>query len=125
MSKIYLPSELINNNYIYTYNTTNRSFAIVNPSTCAYINQPTSSTTRYNECTVYVYQTELNRYFTTTQTITTSLSSLTFSSSDFSDSVWYRNDITDILIIFLILFIFIIMYPMRLLMRLFGRWLKL
>lgn len=125
MSKFYLPNELINSNYIYSYNSTNRSFAIVNPSTCAYINQPTSSTTRYNDCTVYIYQTDLNRYFTTTQTITTSLSTLALSSSDFSDSVWYRNDISDILIIFLILFIFIIMYPMRLLMRLFGRWLKL
>ena len=125
MSKLYLPSELINSNYVYSYLVNNRTFAIVNPSTCAYINQPTSSTTRYNECTVYVYQIDLNSYFTTTQTITVGSSSLILSSSDFSDSVWYRNDITDILIITLILFIFIIKYPMRLLMRLFGRWLKL
>lgn len=125
MSKLYLPSELINSNYVYSYLVNNRTFAIVNPSTCAYINQPTSSTTRYNDCTVYVYQIDLNSYFTTTQTITVGSSSLILSSSDFSDSVWYRNDITDILIITLILFIFIIKYPMRLLMRLFGRWLKL
>ena len=124
MSKLYLPSELINSNYVYSYLVNNRTFAIINPSTCAYINQPTSSTTRYNDCTVYVYQIDLNSYFTTTQTITVGSSSLILSFNDFSSSVWYRNDISDILIIFMILFIFIILIPYKIVSRLFGRWLK-
>lgn len=38
---------------------------------------------------------------------------------------WYRNDLADILIIFLILAIFIILVPFRIFSRFLGRWLKL
>lgn len=46
------------------------------------------------------------------------------SSDTISNSYWYRIDLSNILIIFLVLFIFIIKYPYRLFIRLFGRWLK-
>lgn len=46
------------------------------------------------------------------------------STSEITNSYWYRVDLFKILIIFTILFIFIIKYPYRLFIRLFGRWLK-
>lgn len=46
------------------------------------------------------------------------------SSDDITNSYWYRVDLFKILIIFTILFIFIIKYPYKLIIRLFGRWLK-
>lgn len=42
-----------------------------------------------------------------------------------TNSYWYRVDIDKILIIFLILFIFLIKYPYKLFIRIFGRWLRL
>lgn len=44
--------------------------------------------------------------------------------SDITNSYWYRIDLSNILIIFFILFVFIVKYPYRLFIRLFGRWLK-
>lgn len=46
-------------------------------------------------------------------------------SSVISNENWYRVDLSSILLIFFILFIFIVYYPMKLFTRLFGRWLKL
>ena len=41
-----------------------------------------------------------------------------------TNDYFYRVDLFKILIIFLILFIFIVKYPYRLFIRIFGRWLK-
>lgn len=41
-----------------------------------------------------------------------------------TDSFYYRNDFSSILIIFLIMFIFVIYFPYRVISRFFGRWLK-
>lgn len=46
------------------------------------------------------------------------------SSDIISNSYWYRLDLSNILIIFFVLFIFIVKYPYRLFMRIFGRWVK-
>lgn len=46
------------------------------------------------------------------------------SSDTITNSFWYRIDLSHILIIFAILFVFIVKYPYRLFIRLFGRWLK-
>lgn len=46
------------------------------------------------------------------------------SNDNVSNSYWYRIDLSNIMIIFLVLFVFIVKYPYRLFMRLFGRWLK-
>lgn len=47
------------------------------------------------------------------------------SKSSFTNDVYYRNDFDSILIIFLILFIFIIVLPYKIMSRAFGRWLKI
>ncbi len=54
-------------------------------------------------------------------------SSLPFclSKSSFTNDVYYRNDFDSVLIIFLILFIFIIVLPYKIMSRAFGRWLKI
>ena len=47
------------------------------------------------------------------------------SKSSLTNDVYYRNDFDGILIIFLILFIFIIVLPYKIMSRAFGRWLKI
>lgn len=42
-----------------------------------------------------------------------------------TNDFYYRNDLSSILIIFLVLFLFIIYFPMKIFSRLFGKWLKL
>lgn len=48
-----------------------------------------------------------------------------FTKSSITTDVYYRNDFDSILIIFLILFIFIIVLPYKIMSRAFGRWLKI
>lgn len=45
--------------------------------------------------------------------------------SSITTDVYYRNDFDSVLIIFLILFIFIIVLPYKIMSRAFGRWLKI
>lgn len=47
------------------------------------------------------------------------------SKSSFTNDIYYRNDFDSVLIIFLILFIFIIVLPYKIMSRAFGRWLKI
>lgn len=44
---------------------------------------------------------------------------------DITTNVYYRNDLSDILVSFFILLIVCIYFPYRLISRMFGRWLKL
>ena len=46
-------------------------------------------------------------------------------SNTITNEVYYRNDFDSILIIFLVLFIFIIVLPYKIMSRAFGRWLKI
>ena len=46
-------------------------------------------------------------------------------SGSITNEVYYRNDLDSILIIFLVLFIFIIALPYKVMSRAFGRWLKI
>lgn len=46
-------------------------------------------------------------------------------SNSITTDVYYRTDFDSILIIFLILFIFIIVLPYKIMSRAFGRWLKI
>lgn len=48
-----------------------------------------------------------------------------FTKSSITTDIYYRNDFDSILIIFLILFIFIIVLPYKIMSRAFGRWLKI
>lgn len=47
------------------------------------------------------------------------------SSSEITNSIYYRVDLSNIMIIFLTMFLFIVYFPVKLFTRLFGRWLKL
>ncbi len=47
------------------------------------------------------------------------------STDKITNDVYYRNDFDSVLIIFLILFIFIIVLPYKIMSRAFGRWLKI
>lgn len=42
-----------------------------------------------------------------------------------SDDIYYRNDLSDILVIFIIMFFIMVVLPYKLISRLFGRWFKL
>lgn len=42
-----------------------------------------------------------------------------------TNEFWYRNDLSDILISFMIMSIFIVYLPFKIFSRLFGRWLKI
>lgn len=42
----------------------------------------------------------------------------------YTDNIYYRNDIDQILVIFIILLIICFWFPYRIISRMFGRWLK-
>ena len=46
------------------------------------------------------------------------------SSDNITNDYWYRQDLSEILIIFFVMFFFIIYIPFKLFRRIFGRWLK-
>ena len=110
---MYVPTSLYNSNYRYFIDNgniivyTNENCDVSSPTLCdCYLVDPHLDyvTTNSFECSgSYTYEVDYNQI---------------------TDDVYKRNDLSDILIIFLILFIFIIMFPYRLLSRLFGRWLK-
>lgn len=114
MSKTYLPSELINNNYSYYVNDNE---IVVNMHT----NCTQGMGTNYCDC-VIVYPN--NDYITTNNYRCVEYSSTNISVDSFTDDIYYRLDLWKILIIFVVLFIFIVYIPYRIISRLFGRWLK-
>ena len=112
MAKIYLPVNINNNN-------------------CAYINNNDvirvfdfRGTNQYITYTDYYIN---NHYITNTGAsyVGNNFNYNCISTSDFTTDYWYRNDILDSLLIFVILFIFIIFIPFKIMSRPFGKWLKL
>lgn len=104
MSKIYLPSEyvdmpckVVNSNYIRVYDNNNYS-------------------TYYD---IYFNQDYMVKSGTTSYTQNVSCDII----NEYTDEIFYRNDFDKILIIFLILFIFIIKYPFKIVFRFFRRFL--
>ena len=115
MAKTYMPQELLNNNYRYTIS--NDSILVHTNRNCY-----TQYNTTYCDC-YYVYP---KMDYLISNSNSCNYNPSTYVSVDsFTSSSWYRIDLPSILIIFLILFIFIIKYPFRILQRFFGRWLKL
>lgn len=115
MSKTYIPSDLLSNNYRYTIS--NDSILVHTNNNCY-----TQYNTTYCDC-YYVYPKM--DYLVSNATSCNYNPTTYVSSSNFSSSYWYRIDLASILIIFLILWIFIFKYPYRIISRLFGRWLKI
>ena len=96
----YLPSELINENYIYSIdNTTNNILILKN---CENI-----------VCTCNVVLTNLDYQITDDFVCSTNDISYTLNSGFFTDNFYYRIDLPLILLTFLILFLFIIYLPYR------------
>lgn len=111
--KIYLPVEINTNNCAYIYDKDTIRVYESKPNYNLDINYKD-----YYFSSNYIYkegQTRFNNY----STLPTCLAS-----DNFTTSVFYRNDIDKILFIFIVLFIFCIYFPYRLIGRLFGRWLK-
>ena len=115
MSTTYLPSKFINQNYRYTISS---DTIVVHTNNNCYQNYNTTYCDCYNVFPKLDYIETMA--YSCNYNPSTYLSNTTFKSD-----IWYRYDLSSILIIFLILFIFIFKYPFRIISRLFGRWLKL
>lgn len=105
MSKIYLPSEYlskpcyqVNQNYIRVFETTNMN----------------TQNTIYD---IYINQDYQIKQGTTNFSSSTQCDTL----NTYTDDIFYRTDFDKILLIFIILFIFIINFPVKLFKRIFRR----
>lgn len=112
----YLPSNLISSSYQYI---TNGDYIQIRTNQGCY----TSGTQQYCQC-YYVYP-NMDYLVSNVYNCTPFNNNQSLSYTNFSSNFWYRVDISNILIIFLILFIFIILLPYKIMSRPFGRWLKL
>lgn len=115
MSKIYMPSNMINSNWSYEVNADD--YYVIHTNNNCYYNY----NTQYCDC-YKVYPTI--DYLTTNAFACYNGSYASINYNDLTDDYWYRIDIDKSLFIFLILFIFIILIPFKILGRWFGRWLK-
>lgn len=114
--KTYLPTEDINSNWKYRIN--DDYYLIITNQNCY-----TQYNTTYCDC---YYRYPKNDYIRSeTQSCNWSSTNSWIPSSYFTDDYWYRLDLSNILIIFIILFIFGIYFPYRVINRIFGRWLKI
>lgn len=111
----YLPEEFINQNY--RYSITDDYITIRTNNNCY---------TNYNNtyCDCYNIYPKMD-YMKTDAYSCNYNSSTNISYTNYSSDFWYRQDLSNILIIFTILFIFIILFPYKIVARMFGRWLKI
>lgn len=116
MSKTYMPSELLNSSY--RYELTNNNYLVVHKNTNCF-NQ---YNTTYCDCQ-RVY-TDLDYQISNTYSCSTNYT-IDIPYSNFSSDIWYRKDLSNILIIFTILAVFMIILPFKVVARMFGRWLKI
>lgn len=112
--KIYVPSDT----------TYNKCYVVQNENVIRGYDRVPSNNTNYNYRDYYIHSDYIYKDGNGTWSQYTTLPTC-LPSSDITNDFWYRLDISNSLVIFGILFIFIIYFPMRLFMRLFGRWLKL
>lgn len=112
----YLPSNLINSNYLYNVNN---NYIIVRTNHNCYQNYNTT----YCDC--YNVYPELDYMVTTSYSCNYTQSNANIPYSNFTSDTWYRIDAYKSLIMFLIVFIFTIYLGYKIISRLFGRWLKI
>lgn len=112
--KTYMPNELFNNNFHYTINN---DYYVVHTNRNCFTQYNTTYCDCYNVYPKLDYN--ISQSYQCAYNVSTSISY-----SNFTNNIWYRIDLVNILIIFTILFIFIIKYPYRIISRFFGRWLK-
>lgn len=130
MNNIFLPNDLINTEYkydyldngnviIYTNNVCNGWHPTENYKFQYVVN--TNNHYRYTRtCAPALVEGDVN----TGTKINTLTGNILLSSSDFTSDFWFRNDLDSILFIFLVLSIFIVFIPYKIISRWFGRWLK-
>ena len=114
MSKTYIPQEILNPNWGYELN---EYYITIHTNENCYQNY----NTWYCDCIRLYYDLDYqisNRYACNTNY------SVSIPYNNLSSSYWYRKDIDKVMILFLIFFIFIILFPYKIISRLFGRWLK-
>lgn len=110
----YLPSDYIKSEYKYTL-----SDGVIRVITNKNCYQNYNST--YCDC----YDIYLNNDYLVSNTINCNNNPTNYiTSENFTSDFYYRKDFDSILVIFLILSIFIIYIPYRVLSRIFGRWLR-
>ena len=114
--KIYLPIKNI---------TDFKCYSVYDKDTIrAYVQQPQlDSSSQYVDFYInshYLQKTGTQSFGNWNSSLPTCLTS-----SSITNQVYYRNDLDSILIIFLVLFIFIIVLPFKVMSRAFGRWLKI
>ena len=115
MSKTYIPSDLLNSNWGYELNE--YYFTIHTYENCY-----SQYSTTYCDC-IRVYHDldyQVSNRFTCSNNFSVSIPY-----SNLTDNFWYRKDIDKSLMIFLIIFVFGILLPYKVLSRLFGRWFKI
>ena len=117
MSKIYLPSNMINSNWSYEINADN--YFVVHTNNNCYNN---GYNTWYCDC-YKVYPTM--DYITSNAFACYQGNYASINYNDLTSDFWYRIDIDKCLVIFLIIFLFGILLPYKIISRLFGRWLKI
>lgn len=116
MNKIYLPIENVSDY---------KCYSVYDKDTIrAYVQQPQlDSSSQYVDFYInshYLQKTGIQTWGQWNNTLPVCLSS-----NNITNEVYYRNDLDSILIIFLVLFIFIIALPYKVMSRAFGRWLKI
>lgn len=116
MKNIYLPIENVNDFACYS---------VIDKDTIrAYYTQPQlESSSEYVD--YYINSHYLKKTGTQSWGQWNSSLPICLSKSSITNDVYYRNDFDSVLIIFLILFIFIIVLPYKIMSRAFGRWLKI
>lgn len=111
--KIYVPSDT----------TYNKCYVIQNENVIRGYDRTPQQNTNYNYRDYYYnsdyYYRDGNGTWSQYTTLPTCLSN-----DVITNDYWYRLDLTNILFIFCVLFLFIIYFPFRVFRRMFGRWLN-
>lgn len=112
MIMTYLPSNMINSNYKYT--ASNDYIRVYTNNNCY---------TQYNStyCDCYYIYPKID--YLTSERNSCNVSNLTntLSYNNFSDNFYYRVDFTNILVMFLIMSIFIIFIPLKIVSKIFRK----
>ena len=100
----------------------------INSGHCVVVNSHNTlreyETTNLNQSNNYTDYYINSHYLSKTGSEVLTSSPVCISSSDLTDSVYYRNDFDSILVIFFILLLICFYFPYRIISRFFGRWLK-
>ena len=107
----YLPSEYIDSDYSYYFNG-------------IYYVVKTDNNCNNDVCDCYSIFPDNNYLISNVYTCSSLDGQFEINYELFTSDKWYRNDLQNTLLVFLVMFIFMIYLPYKIMSRLFGRWLK-